>query len=223
MNAWKMMLGGLLALALAVVGAPAWASSYDDLILIENRYGNRSTTGTWELGMSDVTPYTLYDTDQYRWTSGAWENFTLSYDGLSTLSYTLGGRTLSTSLAGGPSMLTYLEIGGVAYRSNTSVQVANMFVNGTALPDSLFVNPSISGGDLTVKISSLPVSSGAFTLTGQTKLTFSGASGLSSSNLESQIYVGLTHAPVVPEPGTLLLMGSGLLAAGLARRRARAA
>ena len=155
----------------------------------EGRGGDGGGAATFELDLGEDTGNPAV-TEQYAWTSGAVEPFTLSYDsGTNTVTFSLGGETLQFQ-----PIITFAEIfvRTRAVNANSSITVDNLFLNGMPVNDqSTCAGP---GGLDILAISGEPLMTG-FTMTGDATMTWTGSLP-SQSRLAFQIKVG--NAPTVP-------------------------
>lgn len=173
----------------------------------EGRIGNNATNGTWEMAIWEQggvgTPET---TAQKAWTNGIDVAFTLQYDGANTVTYTVGGTSISwANMAGG---FTDIFIRTRAAADST-VTLTDLDLDGLAVGDLV----SSGNGDVDyIRIQNMGMDFGAFTLAGTQNFSWTGALPTNSA-LAYQIK--LTN--VIPEPATLFPLAIGAIA--LIRRR----
>lgn len=173
----------------------------------ESRRGRTGLTGDWELGVGlpDTNPPDA--NGQFLW-NDADHAFTLAYDGTTdTLSYTVGGTSVATTgiLFGGEILLRLRGTNG------TSASVTIDEVNGSSITAQTFAT---NGDVVYVLIDGLDLSD-SWSLGGSQNLTFGSLGAGSDPALQFK------GGSVVPEPGSITLLGAGLAAGLVARRRRR--
>lgn len=173
----------------------------------EGRIGNNAMSGTWEMAIWQQggvgTPQT---TAQKAWTNGADVGFTLAYDGVDTITYTIGGTSISWNNLAGPFTDIFIRTRSA---TDSSVSLTDLDLDGFSIG-----NLSSSGNGVVnyLRIQNNSANFGAFTLTGTQNFSWTGAQ---PSNSALAYQIKLTN--VIPEPATLALVAAGGLV--LLRRR----
>lgn len=177
----------------------------------EGRIGNAATTGTWELAIWDQgATGTIQDQAQFAFGNMQTVPFSLTWDGISTVTYTVGATSISWNAV--PEAFTDIFIRNRA-AANSSLSLSDLNLNGTPLPGLTSVGTTTNAVVRYLRIENMGMDFGAFTLTGNQTLSWLGAPPTNSA-LAYQIK--LTN--VIPAPGALALAGVGLLAAARRRR-----
>ncbi len=179
----------------------AWESG-----TVEGRIGNRLAIGTWELALwrvHDVGPFLAQG--QLAWAYGFPAPFTISYDGATSVTYTVGGVTIATTQMGGPFTDIFIRTRSATFGS---VELANMSVEGVAIGDlSSFGNGTVNY----LRVTNGGSAFGAFTIRGTERLTWLASDPPINSQVSAQFRFTNT-----PAPATLIAL------APLATRRRRA-
>lgn len=220
---------GLLAIAACASGARAAfittaftgdANRFDYLVpdteqaVGEARYGNGAANGDWELGVgNDTQQVGQFDQANFVWSNGNSESFTLIYDGVSLLSFTVGGTNVSFDVGA-------ITVDDVFIRASSNVDnsatLDNLLLNGMSLPD--VISPTALGDAEWLVVFDGWVA--PFTLTGNLTFAWGDAGSLQGSRPSVQVKL----AQAVPEPSTAVLAVVGLAALsmlGIRRRRRR--
>ena len=209
------------------IGGPVTAQDFEDLNLdiaysAESRWGSGSVGGnTFELDIHRINDSGGFVNDaqgEFNWINGQAVDFSLSFDGISSLVYTVGGTVLSTTTVESSFSDFYLRT--AARKDGSSLLLSDLSLtdrnNSGALGD---VSSSCSGGigcgffDASyLHIADL---SGPFTLTGKSTMAWDPAHKPTQSNLAYQIKLiaGASEPPAsTPEPASML----GLVLVGAA-------
>lgn len=194
----------------------------NEVFVAQTRSGNNASNGDYEAGLHIPPDFTnvgpIGPDGQLSWGNNAgnnsWRNFTLSRSG-DTATFTIGSYNESWT----DESVGDLDALGFRVRSTAdgSTQVRNLTFNGTLLADPAL---DATGGGLELFVVS-NIAAGDFTLTGQTRLNWTGTSIPRGSNLGFQIKGIDGFQPPVPEPGTYAILGLGLAGLGIAQRRRR--
>lgn len=223
----------LLPLALAALGigilpsaANAFGITYIDhdndfnalnpslAFVAEGRIGNNASNGTHELnfhGINENNETQTSDEENFTWTNGLVTAFKLTYNAATRrVSYLVGGLLLEATA--NDNAVSDIFIRTRATVAGSSIKIANLLLNGSAIPNTLLVNggSSWAQGMEYLRISGI---TGNFELSGTSTMTW-GDTTPRNSNLAYQVKVGS-----VPEPTTMLGMALG--ASGLAAMRKR--
>jgi hypothetical protein len=178
----------------------------------EGRIGDNLTTGAWERAIwRQGGVGTPERSGQFRWTNAVPADFSVSFDGASTVTFTLGAETLTWDGLARSFTDIFIRTRAAA---DSRIELAGMTIGSLSL-GSLVSEPT---GGQTSDVDYLRISNGgapipAFTLAG--RATLSWAQGLRPSNSALAFQVKLTN--VIPAPGACALFA----AAGLAARRRR--
>ncbi len=163
----------------------------------EGRIGNNALNGAWELAVWELGAVgTPKDQAQATFTNDVAIPFELSWNGVDTVTYTVGGTTVSWGSVGG----SFTDIFIRARAGSSSV---------VDLTDLDLAGSGLSIGDLTahdeaayLRISNMDQAFGAFTLTGNQRFQWTG-SRPNNSALAYQIKM----TNVIPAPGAAALEG----------------
>lgn len=174
----------------------------------EGRIGDNLIAGTWERGLWVPQGGVGSPVAQggFVWPNGSPRGFEVTWDGINTISFSINGQTLSSSLISGPFTDIFLRVRST---TNASVDLTDMDLNGKGIGD-LGSSGNTPAGYIRIKANSGPF--GAFVLKGNAELKWS--TQPSGSSLAFQ--VKFTNVPT-PAAAGLLALG-GLVAAR--RRRA---
>lgn len=170
----------------------------------EGRIGNNNASnGTWEQGIWEFGGVgSLKAQGGTTWTSGTAIPFSVSYDGLSTITFTQGSDSLSWNQMAGP--FTDIFIRTRSARADTTISLTSMSLSGFgALGTDL-----ITSGSGTVDYLRIVNTSnfGAFTLSGMVNPAWSGTAP-SNSALAYQVKL----SNVIPSPSVAGGLGLGAL------------
>ena len=178
---------------------------------VEGRIGNRLDTGTWELGIwrrSNIGPF--LNLSQLSWTNGVAAPFSIVYDGANTVTYTLGGVTISSSQLGG----TFTDI----FIRTRSARTGSIIVQNINMVGQLAIGNISSEGDGTtnyLRINNQGAHFGAFEITGSQVLTWQVNEPPQNSTVSAQF----RFTNIVPAPGPAASLAAvGLFAARRKRR-----
>jgi len=212
------ILAGGASAGITVVGLPGGDSEFSALTnngtleraVTEGRIGNNNASnGTWEHGIWEFGGVGgLKAQGGTTWASSTAIPFSVSYDGVSTITFTQGSDVLSWNQMAGP--FTDIFIRTRSARSDTTISLTSMSLSGFgALGTDL-----ITSGSGTVEYVRVANTSnfGAFTLSGMVSLAWSGSPPANSS-LAYQVKL----SNVVPAPS--VAGGLGLGALMMMRRR----
>lgn len=176
----------------------------------EGRIGNNAANGTWERAIWEFGGVGGTKAEgQSAWTSGSLVDWTFAFDGVSTVTYTVGTSAISWNAVAGS--FTDIFIRTRSARSDTTVALTELSLSGYGvLPDVI----SSGSGDVDYLRISSSTPFGAFSIGGKQKFEWSG-----SAPTNSALAYQVKFSNVVPTPGAagvvVLLAG-----AGLRRRRA---
>lgn len=216
-------LGASAAMALAGTASaiPAWSYYLDgdagllaltnngalERAVTEGRIGNGAMTGTWEQAIWELGGQGTPEVEaQLAITNGTAVPFEITWDGVDTVSYSVGSQTIAwTDVAGSFTDIFIRARGGAT--STMSLTDLDLLGSGLSIGDLHTTN-----GVEYIRIRNMGMPFGAFTLTGVQTFSWSGQAP-TGSQLAYQ--VKLTN--VIPAPATLA--GLGVLALGAARRR----
>ncbi len=175
----------------------------------EGRIGNNAVNGTWEQGIWQQGAVNLQVQGQFAWTNGSLTDWEIVYDGVSSITFTVG--TQSISWGGMAGAFTDIFIRSRAATDST-MELVSLDLVGAGLGIGNLV--SSGNGDVDyIRIENMGSNFGAFTLRGQSRMTWTGAA---PTNSALAYQVKLTN--VVPEPASLALAIPSLL---LTVRRSR--
>lgn len=175
----------------------------------EARIGDNLASGTWERAIWEFGGVgTPKATGGFTWTSGISVPFSMSFDGSSTVSFTVGGQTLTWNSVAGSFTDIFLRTRSA--RSDTGIELSNLTLTGVG---ALGIDLMSSGAN---NVDYLRISNtsafGAVTISGDATLTWSGSPPTGSS---LAFQVKFTNVPT-PAGGTLLVLAGAL---GIRRRR----
>lgn len=201
-------------------GNSVTARDFEDLNLdiaysAESRWGSGTVGGnTFELDIhriNDSGGFVNDDQAEFNWVSGEAVDFSLTFDGISSLVYTVGDTVLSATTVDSNFSDMYLRT--AARKDGSSIALSNLFLtdnnNSSALSD---VSSSCAGGQgcgfFDASYLYITDISGAFTLTGQSTMTWDAGNKPRNSNLAYQVKLVAgdpTDVPVsTPEPASML-------------------
>jgi len=215
--------GTLIALSTSASASVSWSyfaggdAAFNELTLngsleraaTEGRIGNNGPSGTWELALWEQGGVgTPKDQAQFVWGNGQATSFSVVYDGISTVTYTVGQTTVSwNALAGGFTDI-FIRTRSAA---DSSVLLSNLDFVGSGL--NIGDLSSTGNGDVNyIRISNAGGDFGAFTITGLSTFDW----GVQPSN--SALAYQFKFSNVIPAPGAIAVLGL----AGLVGRRRRA-
>lgn len=142
----------------------------------------------------------------HTWANGVPTNFPIVYDGVSSLTFSLGGSAISHSTVSGGFTDIFVRVRSV---SGSTVSVSDLDLSGFNIGAL-----SVAGAGVDyLRVSNNGTAFGAFTITGKQTMSWTG-----QQPGGSQIAAQLKFTNVIPSPGTLSLAG---LASLLASRRRR--
>lgn len=175
--------------------------------------GRTGTPGNWQMGIwSQGGVGSPVTTGNFGLVNGTTQAFTISYDGVSTLSYTANGTTRSWNALGGSFTDIFIRVRSVA---SSTVLLSDMsIVSGV---ENVSIGSLASSGAVAadyLRIQNDGNAIGAFTISGNHTLSWSSVNPPSGSNLAYQFKFTNT----IPAPGSLALVGLGGLIAGRRRR-----
>ncbi|MEM9559897.1 MAG: choice-of-anchor W domain-containing protein [Planctomycetota bacterium] len=181
--------------------------------VVESRVGDGGTNQTWELGLwrfgAVGTPLDEANRTISSGSSGLWE---ISYDGASTLSFTIDGVTVSSDSIGGSFSDIFIRVRA----ADASVSsIGRVRFDGDLL-DPFEVRAEGTGGDSDVqylRIGNSGDAFGAFTLQGTQALIWTG-----DMPRNSALAAQFKFTNVIPSPGAAFLLGAAGLAATRRRR-----
>lgn len=174
----------------------------------EGRIGNGATNGTWEMAIWDIGGSgTVQSQAQLAPVNGTAAPFTITYDGVSTLTYDVGGTSISWNNVAGP----FTDI-FVRTRSATDSTILLDDLAIDASPLSIDMVSSTGNGDVNyLRIRNMGDDFGAFSLTGTHTFSWTGTRPNNSA-----LAYQFKFSNVVPTPGALAALA---LAAPVFRRR----
>jgi hypothetical protein len=104
----------------------------------ESRIGNGATNGTWETAIWELGGQGApKDQGQLNQQNGLTVPFSLSWDGVSTVTFSVGPETVSWNQVGGPFTDLFFRLRA---GTGTQVEILNLSINGDAYAGSLFAN-----------------------------------------------------------------------------------
>lgn len=177
----------------------------------EGRIGSRTELGSWELALwRRVQAGPFLNLGQLNWGNGQAAPFRITYDGATSLSYTLGTTTINTNGLGGTFTDIFIRVSSAR---NSSVTLTGMQFQAAGLIGSL---SATNEGDLQyLRISNSGVAFPAFTITGMQTLTWLTIDPPVNSQLNAQFRL----ANIVPAPGSAALLSLSLAFVAQRRRR----
>lgn len=161
------------------------------------------TMGIWERG-GVGTPKAQATSP---WTNGVGQSFSIVYDGVSSVSLTIGGTTISWNAIAGSFTDIFIRVRSVAFASIVLSDL-DLVGSGAVIPNLSLSGPGVDY----LRISNNGTAFGAFTLNGRQAMAWAGPAP-TGSNLAAQF----KFSNVIPTPGSLALLGAGALL--VARRR----
>jgi len=177
---------------------------------VEGRIGNRLDTGTYELAIwRRVNVGPLLNLGQLTWGNGVAAPFTLTYDGLTTVTYTLGTKTILSTQIGG----TFTDI----FIRARSAPTGNVFLTGMQMVGSVAIPnvASIGGGPVNyLRVSNQGQAFGAFTLTGFEAISWIVNEPPANSAVSAQF-----RLVNVPGPGVAVVVAAAVPLFAVRRRR----
>jgi hypothetical protein len=161
----------------------------------EGRIGDRSGAATFELDLGPDTSAPAVMA-QYDWQSGVPEDFTLTYDGVGLVTFSLGGYTLEYT----PVLLDLVDIfvRARATQVATEMLVNDLVLDGEVINDQSFASPPNDPDILRIQGGVLE---DGFVLTGTATMTWIGDPPR-NSHLAFQIKVGEPEVTVPVAPST---------------------
>lgn len=180
--------------------------------IAEARIGNNASNGDWELGVGTNTQSsTTMSNTGHVWVNDATEMFTLAYDG-TNLSLTVGSDSTSFNVGTlGPDLILAPKsvVGSEAELSNVKYNGSPLGVTADALSREAFAELD--------HVLLLDASSVPFTITGDLRLKWD-AGNFNGTAKGSRLEFIVKGGDFIPEPGSLVLLATGLLALGRRRR-----
>ncbi len=192
----------------------------------ESRWGDGGVSARTHEVNIHRSDFSTADQSNYRWENGEAVNFSVVFDGINTLTYTIGDTVLQTTEVEDNFSDLYLRTS--AYRAGSSMTLTNMtFSNGgttEAIDDVASVCDSGCGffdasyyhiGDIV----------GAFSLTGQSMMSWDEEGPLpTNSRLAYQVKLVYGDGDIVstPEPGSMLGLAGlalGAITAGKGKKK----
>ena len=173
----------------------------------EGRIGNNALNGTWERGIWQQGGVgTPQRQGNLAWTSGAFVPWSLTWNGVDTVAFTVAGDTLTWDGVAGGFTDIFVRTRSAA---DSSIAISDWNLDGVLIGNFF----STGSGDVDyVRIENGGSNFGAFTLRGLVRMDWTGAT---PTNSALAFQVKLTN--VIPTPGALALLGMGGLL--VARRR----
>jgi len=175
--------------------------------------GRTGTPGNWQMGIwSQGGVGSPVTTGNFGLVNGTAQAFSISYDGVSTLSYTANGTIRSWNAMAGTFTDIFIRVRSAA---NSTVLLSGMsIVSGIENVNlgSLSSTGAVAADYLRVQNDGNAI--GAFTISGNHTLSWSSANPPNGSNLAYQFKFTNT----IPTPGSLAIIGLGGLIAGRRRR-----
>lgn len=173
----------------------------------EGRIGDNGTNQTWERAIWQLGGVGVPQTSgNFAWTNGAPVDFSIVYDGVSSVTYNLGATTLSWGGMAGPFTDIFIRTRAT---STSTLLLSDLELVGSGLSIG---NLSSANSVDYLRIENMGMNFGAFELRGKATLSWTGGTPTGSA-LAYQ--VKLTN--VIPEPATMMFVAGGVLT--LLRRR----
>ncbi|MEN0020209.1 MAG: choice-of-anchor W domain-containing protein [Planctomycetota bacterium] len=173
--------------------------------VVETRIGNAAMNGAWEVGLWRFGAVgTPLDQDDRSITNAVAVPFTLNYDGGTTVTFTIGGSTVSDDI--GPGGFTDIFIRARS-RADTEVSFSDLQLDGVDLDLTSFASTGNVPAQY-LRIENSGSSFGAFELTGSQTFSWTG-NRPSQSQLAAQIK--LTNVPT-PGAAAVAMLGFGMAA-----------
>jgi uncharacterized protein (TIGR03382 family) len=176
----------------------------------EGRIGDNLASGTWEQAIWRQGGVTMQTNANFVWSNGATVPFQIQWNGVDTLSYTIGAQVLTWNAVPGSFTDIFVRTRSGA---GSTMELFGMDIDG--LPFGPLTS-SGSGDVQYIRISNDFVDFGAFTITGLSRLTWDPGNRPSNSALAYQFK--FTNTTDIPAPGAAVVLALG---AGLAARRRR--
>lgn len=179
----------------------------------EGRIGDNLATGTWERAIWQQGGVgTPQRTGNTVWTSGDPLDFSVSYDGASTVTFILGNQTLSWDGLAGSFTDIFIRTRAA---TKSRIELNGMTIGALSIGDLVSEPVGSQTSDVDyIRITNNGAPIPAFTLAGKAELSWE--SGFRPTNSALAFQVKLTN--VIPTPGALALAG---LAGIVALRRKR--
>jgi hypothetical protein len=175
--------------------------------------GRTGTPGNWQMGIWERGGVgSPKATAQFGLVNGAAQNISISWDGVSTISYTANGVTIGWNQVSGSFTDIFIRVRSVA---NSTLELGNLSLTtgGPAFNvGTLSTTGAVPAEYLRVQNDGQAIP--AFTLSGTHRLSWTSANPPSGSNLAYQV----KFSNVVPTPGAMAVLGLGGLVATRRRR-----
>jgi len=166
----------------------------------ESRTGNGATNGTWEFAIWDMGGSgAIQDQAQMNVTNGTAVQWSVEWDGVSTLDYTVSGQTVSWSMVPGAFTDIFIRTRSAA---DSTVALTQMNLDGTPIADTSATNGAPANY---LRIQNMGADFGAFTLSGVQTLSWTGDM---PNNSALAYQIKCTNGIPAPGAATTLLAGA---------------
>jgi hypothetical protein len=175
--------------------------------------GRTGTPGNWQMGIWEQggvgAPKT---TATFGLSNGAIQRFLIQYDGVSTLSYTANGTTISWNALAGTFTDIFIRVRSA---TDSTMSLTNMSIvsGGSSLSIGTLASTGPVAADY-LRVQNDGSSFGAFSISGNQQLSWTSVNPPNGSQLAYQFKFTNT----IPSPGALAVVGFGGLMAARRRR-----
>lgn len=176
----------------------------------EGRIGDRLAAGTWEQAIWRQGGVTMQTNANYVYPNGGDVPFDIVWNGVDTVTYTVGSQSLSWSAVPGAFTDIFIRTRSA---TDSTLELFDMDLDGLPIGSMT----SSGNGDVQyIRITNDFANFGAFTLSGVSRLTWNNGNAPTNSALAYQ--VKLTNTTEIPSPSGCAVLGLAAIAACRRRR-----